>query len=123
MAEPKSPVSEQDRKAIVREVVAQRQRSSLMSQLGEIVGNVDPVEAKKAKKLAADAVKAAKKHDLEGPFITEAEREQIYRQYTNELHRTLVEQEFRAEAGEEGIDLDRLKGIISGLEKFDYLKA
>lgn len=116
------PLSDDERKGIIRAVATQKLRDSLTAQIGEIIGTVDAAEAKRAKKAAADAVKAAKRHDVEA-VLGDAERETIYRTHVQQLHRSLVELDFRSEAGEEGVDTDRLKTAIEGLEAFDWAKA
>lgn len=115
-------IADEERKQIIREVTSQAQRESIGAQIGVIIGNVNASDAKQRKQVADGALKAAKKHGVENAGLTEPERESIYQAHVTGLHRSLVELEFRAEAGQP-VDTDALKSAIEQLAAFDWKNA
>lgn len=119
---PDSPLSEEQEKQIVAAVVTQKQRDAFVAAVGAAIGAQTESEAKRLKKLAADAVKAAKERGVEGPFLPDAEKESIYNGHAQQLHSTLFEQTFRHDAGEEDADPDRFVELVRKLSELDWQK-
>jgi hypothetical protein len=92
-------LTDDERDAAIREVAHNAAFTAYMQEIGATLGLASESALEEAKEHAASAAKAAAKRGVKGPYLTDTERAQIYRNNLRAQEMAIIAEDVRAEAG------------------------